>query len=242
MGGVGLWVVEVLVCLVVGYLILIDVDDICVFNINWQLLVMEGNYGCNKVEVMVECCCVINLGIDVDVVQVFLMMFNMVELLDRGFDLVIDVCDSFWVKVEMIVWCCCCKLLLLIVGVVGGCIDLILVCICDVLCIEYDVMLVLICKKLCSEFNFLKNVKCYFGVLVVYLLENVKYLQVDGSVCGICLNQGVDVVLKLDCGVGLGVVIYIIGVFVFVVVGKVLEMLLELKKVKIEVIEVYVDV
>lgn len=34
MGGVGFWVVEVLVCMVVGYLILIDVDDICVFNIN----------------------------------------------------------------------------------------------------------------------------------------------------------------------------------------------------------------
>lgn len=45
--------------------------------------------------------------------------------------------------------------------------------------------------------------------------------------CGICLNFGVDVVLKLDCGVGLGVVIYIIGVFVFVVVGKVLDMLLK---------------
>lgn len=125
---------------------------------------------------MVECCCVINLDISVDVVVLFLIVFNMVELLDCDFDLVIDVCDSFWVKVEIIVWCCCCKLLILIVGVVGGCIDFILVWICDVLCIEYDVMMVLICKKLCSDFNFLKNVLWYFGVLVVYLLENVKYL------------------------------------------------------------------
>lgn len=33
-GGVGLWVVEVLVCIGIGELMLIDMDDVCVININ----------------------------------------------------------------------------------------------------------------------------------------------------------------------------------------------------------------
>ena len=65
-------------------------------------------------------------------------------------------------------------------------------------------MLALIRKKLRSEFNFPRNAKRYFGVPAVYSLENVKYPQADGSVCGIRPNLGADAALKLDCGAGLG--------------------------------------
>lgn len=33
-GGVGSWIVEVLVCLGIGIIIFIDLDDVCVININ----------------------------------------------------------------------------------------------------------------------------------------------------------------------------------------------------------------
>lgn len=64
----------------------------------------------------------------------------------------------------------------------------------------------------------------------VYSLENVKYPQADGSVCGIRPQLDADATLKLDCGAGLGAATHITGTFAFVAVGKALEMLLKPKR------------
>ena len=230
MGGVGSWVVEALARSAVGHLTLIDADDICVSNTNRQLPAVEGQYGRNKAVAMAERCRAINPGIDVDAVQDFLTPGNMAELLDRGFDLVIDACDSFRVKVETIVWCRRRKLPLLTVGAAGGRTDPTQVRVRDVSRTEHDALLALIRRKLRSEFNFPKNAKRYFGVPAVYSLENVRYPQADGSVCGIRPNLGADAALKLDCGAGLGAATHITGAFAFAAVAKALEMLLEPKK------------
>ncbi|MDY1034512.1 tRNA threonylcarbamoyladenosine dehydratase [Stenotrophomonas sp. CFBP8980] len=230
MGGVGSWVVEALARSAVGHLTLIDADDICVSNTNRQLPALEGNYGRNKSVAMAERCRAINPGIDVDPVEAFLTPANMVELLDRGFDLVIDACDSFRVKVETIAWCRRRKLPLLTVGAAGGRTDPTLVRVRDVSRTEHDAMLALIRKKLRSEFNFPKNAKRYFGVPAIYSLENVRYPQADGSVCGIRPELGPDATLKLDCGAGLGAATHITGAFAFTAVAKALEMLLAPKK------------
>lgn len=63
----------------------------------------------------------------------------------------------------------------------------------------------------------------------VYSLENVKYPQADGSVCGIRPQLDADATLKLDCGAGLGAATHITGTFAFVAVGKALDMLLKPK-------------
>ena len=81
-------------------------------------------------------------------------------------------------------------------------------------------------KKLRAEFNFPKNRDRYFGVPAVYSLENVKYPQADGSVCGTRPAVGPDAALRLDCGTGLGAATHITGAFAFAAAGKALEMLL----------------
>jgi len=227
MGGVGSWVVEALARTAVGHLTLIDADDICVSNTNRQLPALAGQYGRNKAEAMAERCRAINPDISVDAVASFLTVSNMVELLDRDFDLVIDACDSFRVKVETIAWCRRRKLPILTVGAAGGRTDPTLVRIRDVSRTEHDAMMALIRKKLRSDFNFPKNASRYFGVPAVYSLENVKYPQADGSVCGIRPNLGADAALKLDCGAGLGAATHITGAFAFAAVGKALEMLMK---------------
>jgi len=226
MGGVGSWVVEALARSAVGHLTLIDADDICVSNTNRQLPALEGNYGRNKSVAMAERCRAINPAMSVDAVEAFLTPTNMVELLDRDFDLVIDACDSFRVKVETIAWCRRRKLPLLTVGAAGGRTDPTLVRVRDVSRTEHDAMLALIRKKLRSEFNFPKNAKRYFGVPAIYSLENVRYPQADGSVCGVRPDLGADAALKLDCGAGLGAATHITGAFAFAAVAKSLEMLL----------------
>ncbi len=230
LGGVGSWVVEALVRSGVGHLTLIDADDICVSNTNRQLPALEGQYGRNKAEAMADRCRAINPRVDVEVVPAFLTGGNLESLLDRNFDLVLDACDSFRTKVEMIAWCRRRKLPIIVSGSAGGRTDPTQIRLRDLSRTEHDALLALIRKKLRAEFNFPKNKDRYFGVTAVYSLENVRYPQADGSVCGLRPQLGADAALKLDCGVGLGAATHITGAFAFAMVGRALELLLKEKK------------
>jgi len=225
LGGVGSWVVEALARSAVGALTLIDADDICLSNTNRQLPALDGYYGRNKAEVMAGRCRAINPLLDVSALPVFLTPANLAGLLEHGFDLVIDACDSFRSKVELIAWCRRRKQPVLTVGSAGGRIDPTLVRVRDLSRTEHDAMLALVRKKLRAEFNFPKNRQRYFGVPAVYSLENVRYPQPDGSVCGLRPALGADAALKLDCGTGLGAATHITGAFAFAAVGKALEIL-----------------
>ncbi len=227
LGGVGSWLVEALARSGVGRLTLIDADDLCVSNTNRQLPALAGQYGRSKAEAMAERCRAINPEMTVDAVLSFLTPSNLEELLGRGYDLVIDACDSFRTKVEAIAWCRRRKIPLITVGAAGGRLDPTLVRVRDLSRTEHDAMLALIRRKLRGEFNFPKNHQRYFGVPAIYSLENVQYPQADGSVCGLRPKLGADAALKLDCGAGLGAATHITGAFAFVAAGKALEMLLK---------------
>ena len=227
MGGVGSWVVEALVRSGVGHLTLIDADDICVSNSNRQLPAHTGQFGRAKVEAMAERCRAINPAIDAVPVESFLTPSNLEALLGGGFDLVLDACDSFRTKVEAIAWCRRRKQPVITVGAAGGRTDPTQVRVRDLSRTEHDAMLSLIRKKLRVEFNFPKNRDRYFGVPAIYSLENVKYPQPDGSVCGLRPAAGPDAALKLDCGAGLGAATHITGAFAFAAAGKALEILLK---------------
>jgi tRNA threonylcarbamoyladenosine dehydratase len=229
LGGVGSWLVEALARSGVGRLTLIDADDLCVSNTNRQLPALAGQYGRGKAEAMAERCRAINPEIAVEAVASFLTPSNLEDLLGRGYDLVIDACDSFRTKVEAIAWCRRRKIPIITVGAAGGRLDPTLVRVRDLSRTEHDAMLALIRKKLRSEFNFPKTPKRYFSVPAIYSLENVQYPQADGTVCGLRPKLGADAALKLDCGAGLGAATHITGAFAFAAAGKALEMLLKPK-------------
>jgi tRNA A37 threonylcarbamoyladenosine dehydratase len=226
LGGVGSWAVEALARSGVGKLVLIDADEVCLSNTNRQLHALDGQFGRGKAEVLAERCRAINPDIEVEVVQQFLLPSNLSELLDRGHDLVLDACDSFRSKVELIAWCRRRKLPLVVSGSAGGRTDPTQVRIRDLSRTEHDALLALVRKKLRTEFNFPKNKDRYFSVPAVYSLENVKYPQADGSVCGTRPAMGPDAALKLDCGAGLGAVTHVTGAFAFAAVAKAMELLL----------------
>ena len=226
LGGVGSWLAEALARSGIGHLTLIDADDICVSNTNRQLPALESQYGRNKAEVMAERCRAINPAIQARAVPAFLTGGNQEALLGGGFDLVIDACDSFRSKVEAIAWCRRRKQPVLTIGSAGGRIDPTLVRVRDLSRTEHDAMLALVRKKLRGEHRFPKNPDGFFGVPAVYSLENVRYPQADGSVCGVRPAMGADAALKLDCGAGLGAATHITGAFAFAAAGKALEMLL----------------
>ena len=229
-GGVGSWAVEALARSGVGRLTLIDADDLCVSNTNRQLPALDGQFGRAKIEAMAERCRAINPHIQLDLHPQFLTPSNLDALMGTPVDLVLDACDSFRSKVEMIAYCRRRKQPIIAVGSAGGRSDVTQIRVRDLSRTEHDAMLSLIRKKLRGEFNFPKNHDRYFGVPAVYSLENVRYPQADGSVCGVRPQVGPDAALKLDCGAGLGAATHITGAFAFAMVAKALEVLLKEKK------------
>jgi tRNA A37 threonylcarbamoyladenosine dehydratase len=227
LGGVGSWAAEALARTGIGHLTLIDADDLCVSNTNRQLPAIEGHYGRGKAEAMAERCRAINPAIDAEPVASFLTPSNLSQLLEREFDVVLDACDSFRTKVEAIAWCRRRKQPIVTIGSAGGRTDPTQVRVRDLSRTEHDAMLSLIRKKLRAEFNFPRNADRYFGVPAVYSLENVRYPQADGSVCGLRPKVAGDAALKLDCGAGLGAATHVTGAFAFAAVGRMLELLLK---------------
>jgi tRNA A37 threonylcarbamoyladenosine dehydratase len=226
-GGVGSWAAEALARSGIGSLTLIDADEVCVSNANRQLHTLADTLGRAKVAVMAERLRGINPALTVEAVERFVTPATLADLLDRGFDLVLDACDAFRVKVEMTAWCRRRKLPLVVSGSAGGRTDPTLIRVRDLTRTEHDALLSLMRRKLRQEFHFPSNRDRYFGVPAVYSLENVRYPQADGSVCG-TRPEGADS-LKLDCGGGLGAATHITGAFAFAAVGRALEMLLKPK-------------
>lgn len=226
LGGVGSWAAEALARSGVGGLTLIDADDICVSNSNRQSHALQGQFGRGKAEAMAERCRAINPAIDCRPVAAFLTPGNLDDLLEPGFDLVLDACDSFRAKVEAIAHCRRRRQRIITVGAAGGRTDPCQVRVRDLSRTEHDAMLALIRKKLRAEFGFPRNPQRYFGVPAVYSLENVRYPQPDGSVCGTRPKLGPEAALKLDCGTGLGAATHVTGAFAFAAVGKALQLLL----------------
>lgn len=226
LGGVGSWAVEALARSGVGHLVLVDADDLCLSNTNRQLPAIAGHYGQGKAVAMADRCRAINPVIDVEAIASFLTPSNMEALLDRDAQLVLDACDSFRSKLEAIAWCRRRKLPLVTVGSAGGRTDPTQVRVRDLSRTEHDAMLSLVRKKLRADFGFPRNADRYFGVPAIYSLQNVRYPQADGSVCGLRPRLDADASLKLDCGGGLGAAAHVTGAFAFAAVGKVLEMLL----------------
>ena len=167
----------------------------------------------------------INPAIDIDAIEEFLTPANLAALLDRGYDVVLDCCDAFRVKVEMIAWCRRRKIPLLVSGSAGGRTDPTLIAVRDLSKTEHDAMLALIRKKLREDFNFPRGPKRYFGVQAVYSLENVKYPQADGSVCGTRPAVSGEAGLKLDCGGGLGAATHVTAAFAFAMVSRAIKRL-----------------
>lgn len=226
-GGVGSWAAEALARSGIGRLTLIDADDICVSNTNRQVHAVAGQYGQQKVDATAARMRAINPEIRIDTIARFLTRENLVELLSRDHDAVLDACDSLRVKVEMIAFCRRRKLPLVVVGAAGGRTDPTKLQVRDLSRTEHDAMLALIRKRLRADHAFPRNKDRYFGVPAVYSLENVRYPHPDGSVCGVRPQVGPDAALKLDCGMGLGAATHVTGAFAFAAVGKLLELLLK---------------
>ncbi|STY60680.1 Molybdopterin-synthase adenylyltransferase [Mannheimia haemolytica] len=117
---VGSWAVEALARSGIGKITMIDMDDICVTNINRQIHAMSGTVAQLKTEAMKERIERINPECVVEIIDDFLTQDNLADYLNRGYDYVIDAIDSLRVKAAMIAFCKRNKIKIITTGGAGG--------------------------------------------------------------------------------------------------------------------------
>lgn len=104
-GGVGGYVCEALVRSGVGQFDLIDSDEVCLSNINRQIIATHDTVGQYKVDVMKARMLTINPDVKVNVHRCFFLPENADEFPFASYDYVIDAVDTVTAKIELVMKC-----------------------------------------------------------------------------------------------------------------------------------------
>lgn len=120
LGGVGSWAVEALARSGVGRLTLVDLDDVCVSNINRQLHALDGTIGRSKAGVMAERVRAIHPACVVNPLPEFFSPDNAASILSTPFDGVIDAIDNVPNKCLLLAGCRERNLPVIASGAAGG--------------------------------------------------------------------------------------------------------------------------
>lgn len=235
-GGVGSWVAEALARNGIGNITLIDLDDICVTNINRQIHALTDNIGLSKVEVMAERIKQINPECQINVIEDFVTTDNLQELLSMNYCYVIDAIDSVDIKTKIIAFCKRNKTPIITIGGAGGQIDPSKISLCDLSQTYQDPLLAKVKNQLRREFNFpradiKKASKRKFSIDAVFSTEQLRYPDLSGEVCfAKQQNEAEGRSMRLDCSGGFGATTHVTATFAFFAVGKAIEKYLRKKQ------------
>lgn len=228
-GGVGSWVVEALARSGVGALTLIDLDDVCITNVNRQLPALDGTVGLPKVQVLAQRVALINPACRVAQVLEFVSETNCDSLLSHGFSFVVDAVDRMSIKSAIIGNCTRKGLPVITLGSAGGRRDPAKIKVVDLGLSGSDLLLQQVRRKLRQDYGFAKsddgkavvmNVPCVFST------EKPMFPRADGT-CSLEQEPGAESGLRLDCSAGFGAATHLTGSFAFAAVGEVLRRLTE---------------
>ncbi|MGC6342896.1 tRNA cyclic N6-threonylcarbamoyladenosine(37) synthase TcdA [Bisgaard Taxon 45] len=216
-GGVGSWCVEALARSGIGQLTLIDMDDICVTNINRQIHALSGNIGQLKTEAMKARVALINPECKVEIIDDFISTENLAHYLSKGYDYVIDAIDSVKTKAALIAYCKRHKIRMITVGGAGGQTDPTQIQIADVSKTIQDPLMARVRSLLRKDYHFSQNPKRKFGVDCVFSSQPLIFPKMDGH----C-----EVSATMNCANGFGAATMITATFGFFAVSRVIDKLL----------------
>lgn len=219
-GGVGSWVVEALARSGICELTLIDMDDICVTNINRQLPAMSGTIGKLKTEVMSERVKLINPECTVNIIDDFISPENQSDYLNRGYDYVIDAIDNVKTKASLIAYCKRNKINVITIGGAGGQTDPTQIQIADLSKTIQDPLLAKVRSVLRKDYNFSQNPKRKFNIDAVFSTQPLIFPQ---------MTEGCSTSATMNCANGFGAATMITATFGFFAVSRVIDKLLKKK-------------
>jgi tRNA A37 threonylcarbamoyladenosine dehydratase len=224
-GGVGSWVAEALARSGIGKITLIDMDDLCVTNINRQVHALTCHIGQQKIKVMAERCKQINPDIEIACIDDFIDKQNCFEYLTNDMDYVFDCIDSIHAKVAVIAHCKRNKYPLLTCGGAGGQMDPTKIQVIDLAHTTQDPLAARVRSELRSNFNFTSNTKRKFNVDCVFSTEQLSYPDSRGEVCKTKTSFNANT--KMDCESGFGASTMVTASFAFIGVSFMLKKMLK---------------
>ncbi len=219
-GGVGSWTVEALARSGVGRLTLVDLDDICVTNINRQLHALDGQIGKFKVDAMAERVRLIHPDCEIQTRNEFFTPQSAESILGGDYNYVVDAIDAVAHKALLIAECRQRGLPIVTCGGAGGKRSAAAVQVDDLGFATNDRLLKMVRKRLRQEHGFSRDEKEPFGVRAVFSTENAVYPWADGQVCA-TPEPGSE--LRLNCDAGLGTATFVTGTFGFAAAGEVVS-------------------
>ena len=174
LGGVGSWTSEALARSGLGALTLVDLDRVCVTNVNRQLPALTDTLGRLKVEVMAERARGIQPEIHVHPVARFFSAATADEILGTRYDAVVDAIDRPSLKALLIASCHARGLPIITVGGAGGRRDPTCVRVADLAQTTHDPLLAEVRRRLRREHGF-PGGGGPFGVECVCSTEPLRY-------------------------------------------------------------------
>lgn len=222
LGGVGSWAAESLARSGVGKITLVDLDDICITNINRQLPALNQTIGKLKIEVMKERILAINPQCEVVLIEDFFTEKTAENILNQSYDFVIDAIDSLKNKCLLASLCYGKKIPVVITGGAAGKVDPSQITLCDLGKSLNDSLLFRVRKKLRQDFNFPSAEKSTihkrqkFKMMCVYSPENAIYPTSEGGTCHV---PDSETNLKMDCSSGMGSATHITSIFGMMAAG-----------------------
>lgn len=219
-GGVGSWVVEALARTAVGNITLIDYDTIALSNINRQIHTLTSTIDKKKCIAMQERVELINPDCKVTIIDDFITLDNMADLLNNGYDYVVDAIDSIKFKAGLIYHCKRNKIPVITTGGAGGLTDPSVIQVVDLSKTYNDALAAKVRSTLRDQYNFTKNTKRSFRVDCVFSSQQQLYPKEDGSVSH--EKPGIHGV-SLDCRFGYGAASFVTGTFGFIAAAHIIK-------------------
>ncbi len=226
-GGVGSWTVEGLARSGVGALTIVDLDDVCVTNVNRQLPALDGQIGRPKVAVLAERVRAINPACRVTSVAEFFTRESADRLLAAPYDFVMDAIDRMSHKALLIAEARARGRRVLTIGGAGGKRDATQIRAGDLGEACNDELLRQVRKKLRRDHGFASGTergKMQFGVRCVWSGELPVYPWADGT-CAAEPEPGSN--LAMDCESGFGSAVFVTGAFGLIAAGDVVTQLVQ---------------
>lgn len=223
-GGVGTWAVEALARSGIGALTLVDLDEICLTNVNRQLHALDGQVGRSKTQTMAERIALINPSCQVDAEECFFNERTTDHLLPSSLTGVIDAIDAVRPKCLLLAECRQREIPVVTCGGAGGRQDATRIEVADLSRTYNDALLHQVRKNLRSNHGFPSGEKSKrkFGIPAVFSAENPVFPQADGCVSEERPNE---LPAGLRCDAGYGTATHLTAVFGMLAVGELLKIL-----------------
>lgn len=173
--------VEGLVRSGIGSITLIDMDHVTESNINRQLQATEDTLGMAKTSALAARIKSINPSCTVNEIDSFIDPENQAEILEQGYDWVVDCIDNFRTKAALIYYCRRNKIKLLTIGGAGGMINPAKITTTDLSKSRHDPLLSQTRRLLRQNYRFPSNLSRSFQIPCIYSPEPLIYPDEQGG-------------------------------------------------------------